>query len=241
MLFLPSEAAWASPQRARFALCPPQVVRDYLPGDAPPELLGAAASAAPAAPQCEAYTVGGLRLLEAALLLALLGALAAWLYSRLSLPRRRQPHTPAVAEDADAPLVLADFPRFPHPREDGSWPASSNSSFVTKVEAFLRFAGLPYSKRTGEGLPALLACRGQGACCRCGAHAQRGWRGGAPPPLLGGAADSPLSPLAPGCPQASLTPPARPRRSCRTCSAASSALVIRNLSSATWSGQAGGV
>lgn len=148
---------------------PLQVVKDYLPGNAPAELLGAAASAAAAAPQCEAApTACGLRLLEAALLLAFLGALAAWLYSLLSLPRRRQPHTPAAAEDAGAPLVLADFPRFPHPREDGSWPASSSSSFVTKVEAFLRFAGLPYSKRIGEALPAWR--RGMGQMPAAAAH-----------------------------------------------------------------------
>jgi hypothetical protein len=103
-----------------------QVLKDYQqPGDAPPELLGAAAAAVQHCPP--AFTVCGLRLLEAALLLAFLGALAAWLYSLLSLPRPRQPHTPATADDPAAPLVLADFPRFPHSREDASWPTSSNS------------------------------------------------------------------------------------------------------------------
>lgn len=102
------------------------MVRDYLPDEAPPELLGAAAAAT--APQCgSAFTAYGLRLLEAALLLAFLGALAAWLYSLLSLPRPRQPHTPKAADEPDAPLVLADFPRFPHRKEEASWPTSSNS------------------------------------------------------------------------------------------------------------------
>lgn len=102
-----------------------QVVKDYQPGDAPPDLLGAAAAAVQ---QCApAFTVCGLRLLEAGLLLAFLGALAAWLYSLLSLPRPRQPQTPASADDPDAPLVLADFPRFTHPRGAASWPTSSNS------------------------------------------------------------------------------------------------------------------
>lgn len=118
--------------------CPPsphplqQVVRDYLPDEAPPELLGAAAAAT--APQCgSAVPAHGLRLLEAALLLAFLGALAAWLYSLLSLPRPRQPHTPKTADDPDAPLVLADFPRFPHRKEDASWPTSSNSRCLCAV------------------------------------------------------------------------------------------------------------
>ncbi len=118
------QAMCASP-RCRMYPMALQVLKDYKPGDAPPELLGAAATAAQ---QCNpVFTVCGLRLLEAALLLAFLGALAAWLYSLLSLPRLRQPHTPASVEDPAAPLVLADFPRFSHPKKDASWPTSSNS------------------------------------------------------------------------------------------------------------------
>ncbi|EFN54422.1 hypothetical protein CHLNCDRAFT_135791 [Chlorella variabilis] len=90
------------------------------------------------------------RALEAALLTGLAGVLLACLYSLLVLRRRRVPDTPAAAEDPSAPIVLADFPRLK--REGG--PTCSPSSAVTKAEAFLRFAGIHYSKQVGSPDPA---------------------------------------------------------------------------------------
>lgn len=199
------------------------VLHDYAnPADAPERLLphGAAAPAAACdAAACSKLLVAeeGLRLTEAALLLVLLGVVLAWLGSHLVLRRRRQPHTPAVAADPAATPVLADFPRFPHPAGDLAFPACSNSSFVTKAEAFMRFAGIPYAKQTGE------------AAVASGAPLPR------PPHRLAAHA----RPLVPSAPQASPTPQPPPSPSCRTCSAARKSLATLTSSSSTWSGGVG--
>lgn len=85
--------------------------------------------------------VPALTTLQAGLLLMLAGALLAWLYSLLSLWRPSQPPTSAAADNPAAPIVVADLARRPQPASPGR-PVCSNSSFVTKVEAFLRFGGV---------------------------------------------------------------------------------------------------
>lgn len=149
-------------------------IEDYLPENAPERLLPHAAQPCDAT-ACAALAgpaVSPLSALEAVLLAVLLGVLLAWLYSLLALRRRPRPPTPATVDDSDAsaPLLLADFPRFAHAAGDGAHPVCSNSTSVTKVECFLRFAGLRYSKQAvslGDGscnhllgamLPAFKSC-----------------------------------------------------------------------------------
>lgn len=120
-------------------------IHEYRPQDAPPELL--AGSPGAVCGTAAVAAVPALTFLEAGLLLVLAGALLAWLYSLLSLRRPLRPHTPTAAADPAAPIVVADFARWPQ-RSTPFRPACSNSSFVTKLEAFLRFGGIcKYSKR----------------------------------------------------------------------------------------------
>ena len=135
------ELVWAYVETGPHAGSIIPVLHDYLPQDAPERLLPH-----PHVEQAAAGVSTG-RALEAALATALLGALLAFLLSLLALRRRRQPSTPSFAEDPAAPIVVADFPGFPHPEG----PSCSHSSFVTKTEAFLRFCGVPYSKQVVRG------------------------------------------------------------------------------------------
>lgn len=176
-------------------------------------------------------------MLEAGLLLVLAGALLAWLYSLLSLRRPPQPPTPDVTSDPANPLVVADFARW-HQHASPSRPVCSNSSFVTKLEAFLRFGGVrQYSKmvvsRHGATLP---------APAQSGSTPWRWW----PPSQAGGRpAQGTLVPLAlaghtlrrwsPFHCRPTRMPPQR--RSCPSSSAGASASATPTSSSSTWSGE----
>ena len=146
------------------APCHTTQIEDYLPAEAPQRLLppdalacgakGCGAAAPPAG-------VASLSALEAVLLTALLTALLAWLASLLALRRQAADAAEGAAPDPAAPLLLGDTPCFPG-RAGPAWPACSNSPGATSVEAFLRFARLPYGKAqarcwaAGQGLPARL-------------------------------------------------------------------------------------
>ncbi|KAL4458287.1 hypothetical protein ABPG75_013152 [Micractinium tetrahymenae] len=119
-------------------------IHEFRPEEAPPELLPQPAGS----PSCAAAAaaVPALTMLEAGLLLILAGVLLAWLFSLLSLRRPPQPPTPTAAVDPAAAIVVADFARWPQRARPGR-PVCSVSSFVTKLEAFLRFGGVrKYSK-----------------------------------------------------------------------------------------------
>ncbi|KAL4423129.1 hypothetical protein ABPG77_004812 [Micractinium sp. CCAP 211/92] len=120
-------------------------IHEFRPQNAPAELLGQPSVSTCAdvccASEAPAVHVPALTTLQAGLLLMLAGALLAWLYSLLSLWRPSQPPTPAAADNPAAPIVVADLARRPQPASPGR-PVCSNSSFVTKVEAFLRFGGV---------------------------------------------------------------------------------------------------
>lgn len=127
-------------------------VHEYNEESAPARLMPRGAHPDVTSPACAAAVAAAgvptLTTLEAGLALVLVGALLAFLYSLLSFKRPPQPDTPTAADDPAAPLVVADLARWPQALGAGG-PSCSNSSYVTKVEAFLRFAGIQYSKQVG--------------------------------------------------------------------------------------------